>query len=172
VVITRDVNRFWSSWRKLKSSRQIDADSPLRPGVAQGSQKLWSKWCKILHSRPLLTLNFIIETSFFCTIFLIFSAIVQDKRPFFTCWLQRCIKILFLQCNLTWKTEQLTNYKCSLIQYGDENDPEVLLCTDLLTLTIFWAILRPYDCCQFPYDSANLRYFRFQSVISLRFRIL
>jgi hypothetical protein len=27
-------------------------------------------------------------------------------------------------------------------------------------LTIFWAILRPYDCCQFPYDSANLRYFR------------
>ena len=27
-------------------------------------------------------------------------------------------------------------------------------------LTIFWAILRPYDCCQFPCDSANLRYFR------------
>jgi hypothetical protein len=27
-------------------------------------------------------------------------------------------------------------------------------------LTIFWAILRPNDCCQFPYDSANLRYFR------------
>jgi hypothetical protein len=26
-------------------------------------------------------------------------------------------------------------------------------------LTIFWAILRPYDCCQFPYDLANLRYF-------------
>jgi hypothetical protein len=26
--------------------------------------------------------------------------------------------------------------------------------------TILWAILRPYDCCQFPYDSANLRYFR------------
>ena len=42
------------------------------------------KWCKILHSRPLLALNFIIATSFFCTIFLIFSAIVQDKRPFFT----------------------------------------------------------------------------------------
>ena len=53
-------------------------------GSAQGSQKLWDKWCKILHSRPLLALNFIIETSFFCTIFLIFSAIVQDKRPFFT----------------------------------------------------------------------------------------
>jgi hypothetical protein len=50
--------------------------------------------------------------------------------------LQRCIKILFLQCNLTWKTEQLTNYKCSLIQYGDENDSEVLLYTDLPTLTI------------------------------------
>jgi hypothetical protein len=27
-------------------------------------------------------------------------------------------------------------------------------------LTICWAILRPNDCCQFPYDSANLRYFR------------
>ena len=53
-------------------------------GAAQGPQKLWDKWCKILHSRPLLALNFIIETSFFCTIFLIFSAIVQDKRPFFT----------------------------------------------------------------------------------------
>ena len=48
-----------------------------QPGV-------WNKWCKILHSRPLLALNFIIETSFFCTIFLIFSAIAQDKRPFFT----------------------------------------------------------------------------------------
>ena len=85
---------------------------------------------------PLLALNFIIKTSFFCTIFLIFSAIVQDKRPFLfyyfwlycgsdsgtsICWLQICIKILFLQCNLTWKTEQLTNYKCSLIQYGDEH---------------------------------------------------
>ena len=54
-----------------------------RPGV-WGPQKLWDKWCKILHSGPLLALNFIIETSFFCTIFLIFSAIVQDKRPFFT----------------------------------------------------------------------------------------
>jgi hypothetical protein len=53
-------------------------------GVAQGSQKLWDKWCKILHSMPLLALNFIIKTSFFCTIFLIFSAIVQDKNPFFT----------------------------------------------------------------------------------------
>ena len=39
-------------------------------------------------------------------------------------------------------------------------------------LTIFWAIKRPYDCCQFPYNSANLQYFRFRSVISLRFRIL
>ena len=50
-------------------------------GVAQGPQKLWDK---ILHSMPLLALNFIIKTSFFCTIFLIFSAIVQDKNPFFT----------------------------------------------------------------------------------------
>jgi hypothetical protein len=41
---------------------------PLWPGdlgAAQGPQKLWDKWCKILHSRPLLALNFIIETSFF-----------------------------------------------------------------------------------------------------------
>ena len=134
----RDVNRFWSSRRKLKNSCQIDADGGLE--VAQGPQKLWDKWCKILHSRPLLPLNFIIETSFFCTIFLMFSAIVQDKRPFYyfwlycgsdsgtsICWLQRCIKILFLQCNLTWKTEQLTNYTCSLSQYGDENDSEVLV---------------------------------------------
>jgi hypothetical protein len=60
------------------------AGRPLWQGVAQGPQKLWDKWCKILHSRPLLALNFIIENSFFCTIFLIFSAIVQDKRPFFT----------------------------------------------------------------------------------------
>ena len=37
-------------------------------------------------------------------------------------------------------------------------------------LTIFWAIKRPYDCCQFPYNSANLQYFWFRSVISLRFR--
>jgi hypothetical protein len=53
-------------------------------GAAQGSQKLWDKWCKILHSRPLLAFNFIIETSFLCAIFLIFSAIFRDKRPFFT----------------------------------------------------------------------------------------
>jgi hypothetical protein len=52
------------------------------------------------------------------------------------CWLQRCIKILFLQCNLTWKTEQLTNYKCSLIQYGDENDSEVLVQNFIASLSI------------------------------------
>ena len=38
-------------------------------GATQGPQKLWDKWCKILHSRPLLAHNFIIETSYFCTIF-------------------------------------------------------------------------------------------------------
>jgi hypothetical protein len=130
---------------------------PLQPGVAQGPQKLWHKWCKILHSRPLLALNFIIETSFFCTIFLIFSAIVQDKRSFFyyfwlycgsdsgtsICWLQRCIKILFIQCNLTWKTEQLTNYKCSLIQYGDENDSEVLVQNFIASLCILCFLKKP-----------------------------
>jgi hypothetical protein len=71
----------------LKSSRQIDADGTAfrracSPPFTAGSPGY--KWCKILHSRPLLALNFIIETSFFCTIFLIFSAIVQDKRPIFT----------------------------------------------------------------------------------------
>ena len=63
-----------------KLSRQIDADGTAIHrafmagglGAAQGPQKLWDKWCKILHSRPLLALNFIIEASFFCTIFLIF----------------------------------------------------------------------------------------------------
>ena len=34
------------------------AQCPLRPGV-------WDKWCNILHSRPLLAIYFIIETSFF-----------------------------------------------------------------------------------------------------------
>jgi hypothetical protein len=46
-------------------------------GLLSSPQKLWDKWCKILHLISLLKLNF------FCTIFLIFSAIVQDKRPFF-----------------------------------------------------------------------------------------
>jgi hypothetical protein len=38
-------------------------------GAAQGPPKFWDKWCKILHSRPLLALNFIIETSFFVLFF-------------------------------------------------------------------------------------------------------
>ena len=63
---------YWKVAGKLKLTR-----CPLQPMV-------WDKWWKILHSRPLLALNFIIETSFFCTIFLIFSAIVQNKRPFFS----------------------------------------------------------------------------------------
>jgi hypothetical protein len=42
------------------------------------------KCCKILNYTPLLALNFTIETSFCCTFFLIFSAIVQNKRPFFS----------------------------------------------------------------------------------------
>ena len=66
-------------------------------GAAEGPQKLWDKWCKILHSRPLLALNFIIETSFFCAIFLIFSTIVQDKRPFFTTFDYIVAVILALQ---------------------------------------------------------------------------
>jgi hypothetical protein len=72
----------------LKSSRQINADSTAVRRTELARRPLWlgvwDKWCKILHSRPLLALNFIIETSFDCTVFLIFSAIVQEKRPFFT----------------------------------------------------------------------------------------
>jgi hypothetical protein len=39
--------------------------------------EVWDKWCKNLHSRPLLAPNFIIETSFVCTIFLIYF--LQNK---------------------------------------------------------------------------------------------
>jgi hypothetical protein len=74
------------------------------------------KWCKILHSRSPGT-NFIIETSFFFVLF--FSYFQQLFKTLFyyfwlhsgsdsgtsICWLQRCVKILFLKCNLTWKTE-------------------------------------------------------------------
>jgi len=68
----------------LKSSRQID-QCPLLPevwGATQGPPKLWDKWCKILHSRPLLALNFIIEASFFLYHFCHIFSNVQDKRPF------------------------------------------------------------------------------------------
>ena len=78
--IVRDVDRFWSS-------RQI-ARCPLRPGPAQGPQKLWDKWCKILHSRPLLALNFIIETSIFLFYFShIFSNCSRLKTLFYYFWL-------------------------------------------------------------------------------------
>ena len=82
----------------------------------------------------------LLKLHFFVLFFSYFQQLFKIKDPFYyfwlycgsdsgtsICWLQRCIKIVFLQCNLTWKTEQLTNYKCSLIQYGDENDSEVLL---------------------------------------------
>jgi hypothetical protein len=57
------------------------------------------------------------------------------------CWLQRCIQIVFLKCNLTWKTEQLTNNKCSLIQYGDENDSEVLVQNFIENWALFHFIM-------------------------------
>jgi hypothetical protein len=85
----------------------------------------------------------------FVLFFSYFQQLFKIKDPFYyfwlycgsdsgtsICWLQRCIKILFLQCNLTWKTEQLTNYKCSLIQYGDENDSEVLVQNFIASLSI------------------------------------
>ena len=78
----RDVNRFWSSRRKLKNSSQIDVDGVWRSLKAPRSSGINGAKSCIL--RPLLPLNFIIETSFFCTIFFIFSAIVQDKKTFFT----------------------------------------------------------------------------------------
>jgi hypothetical protein len=88
VLLFRDVNRFWSSRRKLKSSRQIDVDRAVEPEV-------WDKWCKIRHSRPLLAFNFIIETSFFCTIFLIY---------FFYIFLITCITVysLFFEKAVQW----------------------------------------------------------------------
>ena len=51
-------------------------------GAVQGPQKLWDKWCKILHSRPLLALNFIIETSFFVLFFSYFQQLFKIKDPF------------------------------------------------------------------------------------------
>ena len=49
--------------------------------------EVWDKWCKNLHSRPLLAPNFIIETSFVCTIFLIY---------FFNIFLITCITVYAL----------------------------------------------------------------------------
>ena len=99
----RDVNRFWSSRRKLKSSRQIDADGtavcrqarrPLRPGV-------WDKWCKILHSRPLLALNFIIEISFFVLFFSYFQQLFKIKDPFLLSTTIAClIRVLLYRRNV------------------------------------------------------------------------
>ena len=81
----RDVNRFWSS-------RQIDADGTAvrcaepstvwGPSVAPRSSGInGAKSCILGLSWHLISL---LKLHFFCTIFLIFSAIVQDKRPFFT----------------------------------------------------------------------------------------
>jgi hypothetical protein len=55
----------WKVAGKLLSAACRAPSTAWGLGAAQGLQKLWDKWCKILHSRPLLALNFIIETSFF-----------------------------------------------------------------------------------------------------------
>jgi hypothetical protein len=61
------------------TSKSIDI-----PGlsIVMTSQKLWDKWCKILHSRPLLGLNFIIETSFFVLFFSYFQQLFKIKDSF------------------------------------------------------------------------------------------
>jgi hypothetical protein len=51
-------------------------------GGRSSPQKLWDKWCKILHSRPLLGLNFIIETSFFVLFFSYFQQLFKIKDSF------------------------------------------------------------------------------------------
>jgi hypothetical protein len=71
---SRDVNRFWSSRRKLKSSRQIDADG-------RGSGINGAKSCIIGLSWHLISL---LKLHFFVLFFSYFQQIVQDKRPFFT----------------------------------------------------------------------------------------
>ena len=133
----RDVNRFWSSMRKLKSSRQIDADGaairrseigtlygPRSSGINGAKSCILSlSW----HLISLLKLHFLYYFSHIFSNCYFFWLYCGSDSGTSICWLQRCIKILFLQCNLTWKTEQLTNYKCSLIQYGDESDSEVFL---------------------------------------------
>jgi hypothetical protein len=61
-----------------------------------------------------------------------------------------------LQCVLQWfiKLSFDTTYSwCQMFRLAYPYDFGV-------RLTIFGAILRPYDCCQFPYDSVNLQYFR------------
>jgi hypothetical protein len=130
----------------LKSSRQIDADRHTKLGAlyGRGSGINGAKSCILGLSWHLISL---LKLYFFVLFFSYFQQLFKIKKTFFLhliiLWqwfrhfnLLTTIKILFLQCNLTWKTEQLTNYKCSLNQYGDKNDSEVLLYTDLPTLTI------------------------------------
>jgi hypothetical protein len=150
IRVLGDVNRFWSSRRKLKSSRQIDAHgiasaAPSRTLYSRGSGINGAKSCILGLSWHLISL---LKLHFFVPFFSYFQQLFKIKDPFLLLliilwqWFRHfnlltTIKISFLQCNLAWKTEQLTNYKCSLIQCGDENDSQVLLYyTDFSTLTI------------------------------------
>jgi hypothetical protein len=113
--VIRDVNRFWSSRRKLKSSRQIDVDGKLGALYSQGSGAPRSsgingaKSCILGLSCYLISL---LKLHFFVLFFSYFQQLFKIKDPFYyfwlycgsdsgtsICWLQRCIKILFLQCN-------------------------------------------------------------------------
>ena len=85
-----------------------------------------------------------------------FSAIVQDKRPFFTTFdyivaviqalqfvdYKDVLRFYFFNAILLEK-QQLTNYKCSLIQYGDENDSEVLIQNFIASLSILCFLKKP-----------------------------
>ena len=111
---------------------------PLRPGfwgpfkAPRSSGINGAKSCILglsWHLISLLKLHFfVLFFSYFQQLFNYFWLYCGSDSGTSICWLQRCIKILFLQCNLTWKIEQLTYYECSLIQHGDENDSEGCSC--------------------------------------------
>ena len=117
----------------------------------------------------------LLKLHFFVLFFSYFQQLFKIKDLFFyyfwlycgtsICWLKRYINILFLQCNLAWKTEQLANYKCSLIQYGNENDFEVLVQNFIENWALFHFIL--HHCLFFAFWKScpvNLVYIFFCSV--------
>ena len=63
---------------------------------------------------------------------------------------------VFTKCGEPWIWNLLLVYFCAICRMYRLAYPYDFG----VRLTIFWAILRPYDCCQFPYDLANLWYFQ------------
>ena len=93
LIPIRDVNRFWSSRRKLKSSRQIDAEGtavchaeqarhPLR-GV-EGSGINGAQSCILGLSWHLILL---LKLHFFVLFFSYFQQLFKIKDPFYYFWL-------------------------------------------------------------------------------------